>query len=82
MDTEQADQPIAEARTNLSELHSAVRLLRRVYFLTSRGTRQVALVPVELGELAEQVGGPDSAAAILAAHLAETQAADSPSGKG
>lgn len=70
MDTERADQSIVEARNNLSELLASTRLLRRVYFLTSRGKRQVAVVPVELGDQVERVGGPDEAAAILAAHLA------------
>lgn len=65
MDTEKSDHPIAEARANLSELLSAVRLLRRTYFLTSRSKRQAALVPVELGELVEEAGGPDKAAEIL-----------------
>lgn len=69
MDTSQTDHPIASARANISELLSAVRLLRRAYFLTSRGKRQAAIVPVELGELVERAGGPDEAAAILAAHL-------------
>lgn len=69
MDTEKDDQPIVEARANLSELLSAVRLLRRTYFLTSRGKRQVALVPVELGELIQEAGGPDKATVILASHL-------------
>lgn len=68
MDTEKDDHPIAEARANLSELLASVRLLRRVYFLASRGKRQAALVPTELGELVQKVGGPDKAAAILASH--------------
>lgn len=67
MDTENEDHPIAEARANLSELLASVRLLRRTYFLTSRGKRQAALVPAELGELIQQVGGPDKALAILTA---------------
>ncbi|MFJ9468348.1 type II toxin-antitoxin system prevent-host-death family antitoxin [Streptomyces caniferus] len=65
MDENATDHPIAEARANLSELLASVRLLRVVRFLTSRGKRQAALVPVELGELVEQVGGIDVAAAIL-----------------
>lgn len=69
MDTEQADHSIAEARANLSELLASTRLLRRVYFLTSRTKRQAAVIPVELGELVEQAGGPDKAAAILASHM-------------
>jgi hypothetical protein len=70
MDTDSPDQPIVEARANLSSLIASVRLLRRTYFLTSRGKRQVALVPVELGELVEQAGGPDATAEIVKAHLA------------
>ncbi|MFF7022993.1 type II toxin-antitoxin system prevent-host-death family antitoxin [Streptomyces klenkii] len=73
MDTEKSDHPIAEARANLSELLASVRLLRRAYFLTSRGKRQAALVPAELGELVQQAGGPDKAAAIIASHLAGTE---------
>jgi prevent-host-death family protein len=69
MDVNKEDQPIAEARANLSELLASARLLRRTYFLTSRGKRQAAVVPAELGEIVQQAGGPDSAAAILAAHL-------------
>jgi len=73
MDTEKEDHPIAEARANLSELLASVRLLRRAYFLTSRGKRQAALVPAELGELIQQAGGPDQAAAVLTAHLEGTR---------
>lgn len=69
MDINADDLPIAEARANISKLHNAVQLLRRVYFLTSRGTREAAVVPVDLGELIQQVGGPDMAVAILKAHL-------------
>lgn len=69
MDPSREDQPIAVARANISKLHNAVQLLRRVYFLTSRGTREAAVIPVDLGELIQQAGGPDSAAAILKAHL-------------
>lgn len=65
MDTNSEDQPIVEARANLSELMSSVKLLRRVYFLTSRGKRQVAVVPAELGELVVDAGGPDTVAEIL-----------------
>ncbi|MFE2346435.1 type II toxin-antitoxin system prevent-host-death family antitoxin [Kitasatospora cineracea] len=71
MDTDKTDHPIAEARANLSELLSAVRLLKRGYFLTSRGKRQAALLPVDLGELVDQAGGPARAAQILRDHLSE-----------
>lgn len=70
MDTNDTEQPIAEARANLSELLASVRLLRRTYFLTSRGKRQAAVVPVELAEAAQAAGGPDKATAIINSHLA------------
>ncbi len=66
MDMNSEDQPIVEARANLSELMNAVKLLRRTYFLTSRGKRQVALVPAELGEAIQRAGGPDAVLAVLA----------------
>ncbi|MFB7732795.1 prevent-host-death family protein [Streptomyces sp. NPDC056112] len=69
MDTTTEDQSIADVRANLSELHNAVKLLRRTYFLTSRGKRQAAVIPVDLGELIQQAGGPDAAVTILKAHL-------------
>ncbi|MGW7248838.1 prevent-host-death family protein [Streptomyces decoyicus] len=69
MDENATDHPIAEARANMSDLLASVRLLRVVRFLTSRGKRQAALVPFELGELVEQAGGPDAAAEILRQHL-------------
>ncbi len=65
MDTGIADQPITEARANITELVSAAQLLRRVYFLTKRDTRKAAIVPVEIGELIERVGGVEKAAEIL-----------------
>jgi hypothetical protein len=51
---------IAEARSNLTELVAQVRLLKRVKFLTNRSRRMAALVPVEVGELVEEFGGPDA----------------------
>ncbi|MEU8623337.1 type II toxin-antitoxin system prevent-host-death family antitoxin [Streptomyces sp. NPDC048669] len=71
MDANVDDQPIAEARANLSDLLNAVKLLRRVYFFTSRGSRKAAIVPMELGELIQKAGGPDQAASILATHLSD-----------
>lgn len=56
---------VVDARANLSKLHSAVQLLRRVYFLTSRGSREAALVPAELGEAVLAVGGADAAIELL-----------------
>lgn len=57
--------PIAEARANLSELTTSVRLLRQGVQLTRRGKPQAALVPFELAEAAEAVGGMDAATEIL-----------------
>ena len=65
------DKPIAEARANLTELVANVRLLRRPVRLSRRGKPQAALVPVELADAAEAVGGPDAAAEILGKHAAE-----------
>jgi PHD/YefM family antitoxin component YafN of YafNO toxin-antitoxin module len=59
------EQPIAEARANLSEIAAQVRLLRKAVMLTRRGNKQVAIVPAELAEAAEAVGGPDVAAELL-----------------
>jgi prevent-host-death family protein len=59
------EQPIAEARANLSDLIARVRLLRTQVRLTRRGKPQAAVVPVELADAAEAVGGPDKAAELL-----------------
>ena len=59
------DKPIAEARANLTELIAGVRLLRRAVQLSRRGKPQAALVPVELAQAAEAVGGVDAATEIL-----------------
>jgi prevent-host-death family protein len=61
------EQPIAEARANLSDLIARVRLLRIQVSLTRRGKPQAAVVPVELAEAAQAVGGPDKAAELLRA---------------
>lgn len=59
------EEPIASARANLSEIAAQVRLLRKSVSLTRRGKVQVAIVPAELAEAAEAVGGPDPAAGLL-----------------
>ena len=59
------EQPIAEARANLSEITAQVRLLRKTVMLTRRGHAQAALVPTELAEAVEDVGGPDKATELL-----------------
>lgn len=69
MDT---DQPIAQARANLSELLNNVRLLRQIHFLTSRSRRVAAVVPADLGEAIEQAGGVDRALEILKAQRSQS----------
>jgi len=59
------EQPIAEVRANLSEIAAQVRLLRKSVSLTRRGKVQAAIVPAELAEAAEAVGGPDKAVELL-----------------
>lgn len=68
MDENATDHAIAEARANMSELLATVRIAKVVHYLTSRGKRQAALVPVELGELVEQIG-VDKAAELLRQHV-------------
>ena len=65
------DKPIAEARANLTELVANVRLLRRPVRLSRRGKPQAAIVPVELADAAEAVGGPDAATEILRKHAGQ-----------
>ncbi len=61
--------PTSEARANLSDVIAQVRLLRRCMRLTRRDKPQAALVPVELADAADDVGGPDHAVQILRDHL-------------
>jgi prevent-host-death family protein len=57
--------PIADARANLSEITSQVRHTQQPVRLTRRGKPQAAIVPVELADAAEAVGGIAAAIAIL-----------------
>ena len=57
--------PIAEARANLSDVASRVRYTREPVLLTRRGTPQAAIVPADIGNLIEAVGGADRAGEIL-----------------
>lgn len=59
------EKPIADARANLSEVIASVRLLRQGVHLTRRGKPQAAIVPTELADAAEAVGGMDAATEIL-----------------
>lgn len=65
MDSSRDEQPISEARANLTELVASVRLLRRCVFLTRRDKPQAVLLPIELGDLVVQAGGADAAIALL-----------------
>lgn len=69
MDTAREEQPISEARANITELVASVRLLRRCVFLTRRDKPQAVIVPVELGEAVLAVGGADAATALLKAAI-------------
>ncbi|MCC2280919.1 type II toxin-antitoxin system Phd/YefM family antitoxin [Streptomyces sp. ET3-23] len=73
MDTNQSDHLMSEARANFSDLIGAVHLMRRIYYVTRRNQRRAAIMPADLGELIEQAGGPDKAAAVLRAHLANAE---------
>ena len=63
------DMKVADARANITELISRVRLLRWTVFLSNRRTPMAAIVPIELGRLVRRAGGADRAAEILLAHL-------------
>lgn len=60
---------VSDARANLTEVVSRVRLLRWTVFLVNRRTAVAAVVPIELGKLIRRAGGADRAAEILAEHL-------------
>lgn len=63
------DMRVADARANITELISHVRLLRWIVILRNRRTPMAGLVPIELAEAAKKVGGADKAIAILSAHF-------------
>ncbi|MER7331605.1 MULTISPECIES: hypothetical protein [unclassified Micromonospora] len=63
------DLVVSEARANLTDVLSHVRLLRWTVFLLNRRTAVAAIVPIELGRLIRRAGGADRAAEILRAHL-------------
>lgn len=63
------DMVVSEARANITDVLSHVRLLRWTVFLLNRRTPVAAIVPIELGRLIRRAGGADRAAEILQAHL-------------
>ena len=58
-------QPVADARANLSEIVNQVRIGRRLVMLTRRGTPQAGLVPPDVAEAIDAAGGPDAALKLL-----------------
>jgi prevent-host-death family protein len=58
---------ITDARQNLTEVVSSVRLQRRCITLTQRGKARAVVVPVELGEAVKAAGGLDAALKLLRA---------------
>jgi prevent-host-death family protein len=60
---------ISEARANLTEVVNAVRLQDRPVRLTRRGASQAAVVPADVLDLIERLGGLDSARAVMSEHL-------------
>jgi antitoxin (DNA-binding transcriptional repressor) of toxin-antitoxin stability system len=75
---QKTDIPISEARANITDVIASVRLLRTCVYLMRRDKPQAAIVPIELGELIREAGGPDKAAAIIASHLQGEQTTTTP----
>jgi prevent-host-death family protein len=69
MDLIPATMQVSEARANLTEVVNAVRLQDRTVRLTRRGTPQAAIVPMDVLDLIEDVGGINYARDILGRHL-------------
>lgn len=60
---------VSDARTNLTEVVERVKFLRRITVVMKHRKPAAALVPVELADAADDVGGPDTAVRILRDHL-------------
>lgn len=69
MATAKEDMPVSEARANITDVISHVRLLRWTVFLTNREKPVAAVVPIGLGKLIRRAGGADAVAEILAERL-------------
>lgn len=52
------EQSIKDVRNRLAPIITAARFFDRVTYMTNRKVRVAAIVPVELGELADELGGP------------------------
>lgn len=65
------DQSIKDVRNRLAPIITAVRYFDQVIYMTNRKVRAAAIVPVEVGELLEEVG---SSAELIALARAGQQA--------
>lgn len=74
---ESANLEPATVRSKIAEMVSTVRMHRRTVFVGLRHSPGVAVVPVELGQLAIRLGGADRAAAILLDHIRADQRSES-----
>jgi antitoxin (DNA-binding transcriptional repressor) of toxin-antitoxin stability system len=61
------NQSIKDVRNRLAPIIEAVRYFDRVTFMTNRNVRVAAIVPVPIGELIDEVGGPDKLIALVRA---------------
>lgn len=61
------EQSIKDVRNRLAPIITAVRYFDQVIYMTNRKVRAVAIVPVQIGELVEEVGGPDELIALVRA---------------
>ncbi len=62
---------IKEVRNKLGPVIEVARYFDGVTYMTNRGVRVAAVVPVELAELAEQLGGPRALIDFVQAKIAE-----------
>ena len=59
------EQPIADARSNLSEIVNRVRIGRTAVLLTRRGKPQAVIMPAEFADEIARAGGTDELLAKL-----------------
>lgn len=59
------EMPISDARANLTEVVNTVRLQDRTVRLSRRGTTQAGIVPADILDLIDAVGGLKEARTIL-----------------
>lgn len=60
---------VSDARVNLTDAVQRVKILRRITVVMKHRKPAAVLVPVELADAADDVGGPDAAVQILRDHL-------------